>query len=338
MSTGNDNPTVDMDDLDSFETAFFNKSPKADEPEAKTEEDQTEADEVDEIEDDTLATDEDDDTDEGEEEEEEDEEPEPEPEPKKGKKSAKDRIEELVARNREAERREAALLKRLEALEAPKEVKQDNAPAKPLRDILSEDAPNPDAEDEQGDPLYPLGEFDPKFIRDLTRFTIESETKAAKERDAQDTQQRLAEAAQEELKTSWTAKVTEAEKELPDLREKLTDMTEAFEGIDTNYGEYLAATIMSCDAGPQIMYYLSQNIGEAQKIVASGPAAATLAIGRLEARLTPTKNEEPKRNSTRVSKAPIPPTQRTRGAGSKFTVNADTDDLDAFEREFFKKK
>jgi hypothetical protein len=61
-----------------------------------------------------------------------------------------------------------------------------------------------------------------------------------------------------------------AEEELPDIREKLGSMGDTFEGIDPNYGEFLAATIMSCDFGPQIMYYLSQNIGEAQKIVASG--------------------------------------------------------------------
>jgi hypothetical protein len=44
--------------------------------------------------------------------------------------------------------------------------------------------------------------------------------------------------------------------------------------------------MMGLDNGPDVMHYLSQNIGEAQKIVASGPAAATIAIGRLDARLS----------------------------------------------------
>ena len=338
MSTEtNDTNPVDMDDLDAFENAFFNKEPKT-EAKAEVEEPQDDSsedeDEVDEIGEDAPATEDDEEPEV--EEEEEDEEPEPEPKPK-GKKSAKDRIEELVAKTREAERRETALLKRLEMLEARKEEVPEKAPV-PLREALSKDAPSPDAEDKDGEPLYPLGEFDPLFIRDLTRFTIRTETEAAKAQDAETEQQRMVAAAQEELRVGWMAKVESAEKELPDLREKLDGMSVAFENIDPNYGEYLAATIMSCDAGAQIMYYLSQNIGEAQKIVASGPAAATLAIGRLEARLTPTKTEEPKRNIKQVSKAPIPPEQRTRGAGSKFSVNADTDDLDAFEREFFKKK
>jgi hypothetical protein len=68
------------------------------------------------------------------------------------------------------------------------------------------------------------------------------------------------------------------------------------------------------------MYYLSQNIGEAQKIVASGAAAATRAIGRLEARFEQTTPHEPKRNK-RVSDAPKPPEQRSRGTGGKFTID-----------------
>ena len=333
MSTVNDTNPVDMDDLDAFENAFFNKESKAEAKDAPQED--SSEDEVDEIEEDALATEGDEDSEDDVEEE--DEDPEPEPKPK-GKKSAKDRIEELVAKTREAERRETALLKRLEQLESRKEVEPETKLAVKLREALSADAPNPDADDEEGNPLYPLGEFDPMFIRDLTRYTIKVETAAVRAKDAETEQHNLATAAQEELRVSWVAKVDEAEKEFPDLREKLGEMSVAFESVDPNYGEYLAATIMSCDAGPQIMYYLSQNIGEAQKIVASGPAAATLAIGRLEARLTPTKTE-PKRNSIKqVTKAPVPPETRTRGNGSKFSVNADTDDLDAFEREFFKKK
>jgi hypothetical protein len=83
------------------------------------------------------------------------------------------------------------------------------------------------------------------------------------------------------------------------------------------------------------MYYLSQNIGEAQKIVASGPAAATLEIGRLEAQLTKPKQEERESNK-RVSKTPPPPEVRTRGSGGRFSVRPDTRDLAAFKREFFK--
>lgn len=329
--------SVDMDDLSKFEDAFFNKAAKPQEDPVKDE-----VKEVEEIEDDPLATDEDTDApvdeaeDEPEDEEEDEPEDEPEPDQKPKKKSFQERINELTNARRESERREAALLKRLEELEKPREVKKEDGP-RPLREVLSDDAPSPDALDKDGEAIYPLGEFDPKYIRDLTRFTIAEERKAERAENEQTEQQRVVEAAQEELKAAWIDKVSEAEKEIPDLREALGEMGEVFHDIDSAYGDYLAATIMSCDAGPQMMYYLSQNIGEAQKIVASGPAAATLALGRLEARLTKTAAEE-KRNPRQVSKAPLPPETRTRGAGAKFSTRADTDDLDAFEREFFKKK
>jgi len=112
-------------------------------------------------------------------------------------------------------------------------------------------------------------------------------------------------------------------------------MVEAFQGIDPGYGDYLALTLMQSEVGPQILYYLADNIGEAQKIVASGPAAATLALGRLEARFSKTSEEKA---TTKVSEAPNPPETRTRGSGGKFTVSPDTDDLDAFEKVFYSRK
>lgn len=331
MTDDNSN-LVDMDNDEAFEAAFFGREPVATD-EAKEEVEEKEE-EVLENEDDALATEAEDEDEDGDDEPEGDEDPEDEPEPAPKKKtSVQERINELTRQKREAERREADLIKRIEAIEARKNEETDTEP-KPLRETLAAEAPSPDALDENGEPVYPLGEFDPSFIRDLTRFTIEEERKAAKVADEEARQKAIVEAAQEELKSSWAEKVIEAEKELPELREALSSMDAAFEGIDPDYGEFLAATIMSCDYGPQIMYFLSQNIGEAQKIVASGPAAATLALGRLDASFSKPKTE--KRN-TKQSSAPTPPEARTRGTNGKFATAADTDDLDAFEKEFFRK-
>jgi hypothetical protein len=343
MTTDSNTPVDISDNLDEFENLFFER--EAEEPADTVEEEVVEK-EVDEIEDDTLATEEDEDAESDEDEDEEDgeeeeEEPEPEPQPKKNRKSAKERIEELVAKNREAERREAELIRRLESLEArSKEVKSEEEAPKALREQLPAEAPNPDALGEDGEPLYALGEFDPKYIRDLTKFTIEQETKAAREAAEREAAQREVEESRKEIETAWVEKLEKAEAEMPDIRENLRNMTETFSHVEPAYGEYLAMTIMSSEYGPHIMYYLSQNIGEAQKIVASGPAAATLALGRLEAKFAsvPKEREEPKRNTKRMSKAAEPPEGRTRGHGGKFSTAPDTDDLDAFEREFFGKK
>jgi hypothetical protein len=325
-----DSKLVDIDDLDAFEKAFFDDTkPVETDEDVKEAEDEVEEDV--ENEDDALATE---DEAEDETEDEAEDEPEPKPEPKK-KQSFQERINELTAKARNEERRAAELERRLADLEARKTEETKSEVKPPLKET-DEAAPSPDAVDDKGEPVYPLGEFDPKFIRDLTRFTITQETKAAKEQAELDAQQAKIKAQQEELVSSWASKLEEVEKEVPDLREKIGTVETAFANLDPGYGEYLAATIMSCDFGPQIMYYLSQNIGEAQKIVASGPAAATLAIGRLDAKFV--KTAEPEKRNTKVSSAPKPSENRIRGSAGKFSVPADTDDLDAFERAFFDKK
>jgi outer membrane biosynthesis protein TonB len=195
MTEDDNSKLVDMDNLDTFEKHFF-----------ELEDSDDKEDEVDENEDDSLATDDDEDADEEEietpsEDEDEDEEDDPEEDKKsepKPKSKAQKRIEELVTearvaqRERDAEKRERELLeRRLAEVEARSEVKDD----KTVRSQLPPEAPNPDATDEKGEAVYPLGEFDPTFIRDLTRFTIQQETakvrKEAEERDAARSWRRL---------------------------------------------------------------------------------------------------------------------------------------------------
>lgn len=331
---------ADMD-LNEFETLFFNKAATEAPPEVKAESPVK----ADEIEADPLATEDDepeDESDEAEAEEPEKEpEPEPEPEPKPKKKSAlQTRIDELVSQAREAERRAEALERRLEATEKAREEKPEKEVS--LRDQLPPEAPNPDTMNDKGEPLYPLGEFDPIYIRDLTRFTIQQETKRFKEESEKEAKAREIATEQAKLQEAWAEKVKAKEEEVPDFRERTKELTSAFGNLDPQYGDYLATTIMQLDNGPDILDYLSQNIGEARDIVASGAFAATLAIGRLQAKLEKPKAEAPKReepsNKNKVSEAPEPPSNRTRGASGKFAASPDTNDLDAFEREFFGKR
>lgn len=337
------------DDLDTFEKDFFQTESSEEEAPAEEEEVEDTGDDAPATDEDTDASEEDEDSapdeedeDEGEDESEEEEE-EPAPKPKgKGKKSAQERINELTREKHENARRAAAieqqnaeLLRRLEALEAGK---REDSKQEPIQEKLPQGAPKPDAVNDKGEPKYPLGEFDPAFIADLTTFTIEQKTAEIEQRKAAEAAQRELTAAQEALRTSWNEKLEAKEEENPEIRENITELAGAFQNIDPNYGEYLAMTIMQSEVGPDIMEYLSQNIGEARQIVASGPAAATLALGRLEARLSkPRPEAEEKRNNKKVSNAPEPPEKVTRGRKGQTSVRADTDDLDAFERVYFKK-
>jgi hypothetical protein len=159
-ATDDNSKLVDMDDLDAFEDTFFNREParevvKVDvDPHGNAEE--VEEDEVDENEENPLATDEDETPDEDSEDEVE------EPKEEKKKSRTQIRIEELVTEARVAQRERDALAAKLNAMEqSQKEVKQEPT----LREQLPPSAPSPDAVNERGEPVYPLGEFDPRFHR-----------------------------------------------------------------------------------------------------------------------------------------------------------------------------
>jgi hypothetical protein len=316
-----DNNNVDIS-LDEFEKEFYGQEEKPIEAVSEAEDDAENEDEV-ETEDDALETEQEDES--------EDEEEETPPEKPKAKKSAKERIDEITREKYELKRQ---LEEARRALESRSTEEKAPEPA-PVREQLSKEAPNPDAKNDKGEPLYPLGEFDPLFIRDLTKFSVEQEMNAAKEAAQKEAAQKVELARQQELASSWNERLDRAEESNPEIRESIRDLVTVFEGIEPHYGDYLAATIMGLENGPDVMHYLSQNIGEAQKIVASGPAAATIEIGRLDARLSAPSVE--KRNK-KQSEAPPPPESRTRGQGGRFETPDDTDDLDAFEKKFFKPK
>lgn len=316
-----DNETVVEDDLESFEREFYGTAkPKEVEVEAEeleTEIDETEAEVAEETDEDPVETEDEDSKEDSDE------------KPKKNRKSFQERINELTAKAYEAERRELETLRKLQELE--QKVKPSDKTDVPAVTAPT-GAPDPDAE-KDGVALYPLGEFDPAYIRDLTRFTIKQEQEAAENYRHEREQQETLAKQQAALQESWNEKLATAEEELPDLREKILDLTETFSNLDPAYGKYLVDVVMTLDTGPQILHYLSTNPKTAREIVNSGPASATLALGRLDARLQKVEKEAP---APRVSRAPAPPAKVTRGTSGRFAVTDDTDDLDAFEKKFFK--
>lgn len=347
---------VNTDNLDDFDLLFSGKAKQAGAEEPKV--DEVVVDEDEPVEDDTDATedepveDEPSDTDESGEEEDEpkDEDAEDEdddifkPKPK-SKQTAKERIAELTAARRSAERaaedaarRAEDLERRLRALEesrnSPKEDDPNRNP-QPRRTEADPNAPRFDDVYEDGSPVYPLGEFDPQYVADMTDYRFEQRMKQVDAQRAQEAEQKAREAEDAKLAQAWEGKLTKAEEELPDLRPTIKVLDAEFGGLDPNYGMYLAQTIMSMDAGPEVLYYLANNVDEARKIVASGPQGATLALGRLEAKVQSAlakKAAKPVR-TTKASKPPV----TTRGNGTRGSVRGDTDNLDAFEKEFFKK-
>ncbi len=337
MSDANSETVVDVDvsttdDLTAFEAEFYGTADPTDEVE--------EQEGVTDVETDADADPEPETEEEGDEPEAEEEAEQEEPAKKPNRKTAKERISELTAKNREDraffESQIAELKASLEKLEKNPEPKE-QAPA--ASDEPRLELPDPDAKDANGELVYPLGQFDPKYNAEVVRRTLrfereqaaaEAEEKAVEE--AKTAAEKAAEEAQAELFTEWSGKLEATEKDIPDLREKIVDLEDSFKDLEPTHGLFLSEAIMKLARGPEVLYYLSDNIGEAEAIVAMSPLAAAIALGEIQGRL-PVKPSEDS-NKKRVSTAPNPPIA-TRGTSASKRVAPDTDNLEDFEREFF---
>lgn len=312
------------DDLDAFSDDFFGRKSEAKEKSDETKP-EAEQDTDEQTQDDTEAQKTDDEVKDDEELKEEI------PETPK-RKTVQDRIDEVVRQREDLRRESEAQIQKLR--QELEDFKKSQTPEK-VQEAKAEE-PAPDAEDKNGDPIYPLGEFDPQYIRDLTRFTLAQERAAAEVIRAKTEQEFVAKQTQEALMTQWNAKMETATKDYPDFNEKGKEFLEGFDNLNSDYAGYLANVLMSMDKGPDVLYYLANHPDEATEIVNSGAQRATLALGRIESRFMQSEKEAPK---PKVSKAPAPPSERTRGTNGAFiSVAPDTDDLDAFTQEFFSKK
>lgn len=242
------------------------------------------------------------------------------------------RIEQLLEKARLAEERAAALEAKLN------ERKEPETP-KPVPTKSDDKAPRPDDKNEDGTDKYPLGQFDEAFQEDRFNYMMEkslAEQKAALEQQARETE---VQRAQETLVNAWNDKLEPARERYPDFQEKGEELLDTFSGLPQEYGEYLTATIMGMDYGPDVLYFLSNNLNEAQRIVKLGPQGATIALGRIEAQFALNDDQEEKpKPRPKVSKAPVPP-PRNKGSNAAIPeVPDDTDDLDAFAAKLFKKR
>ncbi len=328
-------PAVDLENLDNFADQLFNKTSDVEASGDQIEQEEEVHNEDSIVEDDdSLESDDDEGGDESHEEAVEDGDDSEDghhEEPKK-RRSVQERINEITREKYEAERRELETLRQLAELK--NEVAQLRNPQKEEKAASADDTPDPEARNEDGEPKYPLGEFDPGYIRDLTRHTLRQEQAAAEayRKEAE------AKAAQEASRTAdqqvFTEKFTEVEKEIPDLRSRVLKLDPIMSGVEPAYNQYLVDIVRKLENGPRVLAYLADNPETAQKIVKSGAAAATIALGRLDFQVSKSKKQE----ARKVTAAPEPPVRTPKGSAGSVAVSPDTDNLDDFSRIFFKKK
>jgi hypothetical protein len=356
MSTENNNVETPEVDLDDFATELFGGSKEApdnakSEEESETDEDVSNAPKDDDThseaseeeahseDNDDLATEEDendDDTDESNDDE---------GKPKKTR--FQKRIDELTAKAREAERDKeaatAAYEARIAALEAKLGQDDKTEDKSQKSDELVE--PTPTDKTENGDDKYPLGEYDPQYMKDMAKYTFDREfaaREAARQQSEQESSQKEAakrqEAEKQALQETWNEKLAPAQERYPDFEEKGQELVSAFDSIDASYGEYLSTALMALDNGPDVLYYLASNPEEAQAIVESGPMKATVAMGRIDSMFGEQGGKTNKTPPRKVSKAPAPPPRNKGSSVAKGSLNpSDEDvDLDALSRELAK--
>lgn len=216
---------------------------------------------------------------------------------------------DAVALQRERDRADAAEA-RLRELERPKE------PA-PLAEGADQDlAPDPDK--------YDFGEADARFIADLSRWNARQEFRAQE-------QQRAIASELNRINTQWDAEVAK-----PELAEKYPDFAQVVtEGAKTGKWDcspLMALTIKDSEVGPDVAYHLAKAPTEAARIARLSNVEQAMEMGRLEGRyLAQKQTAAASPPPVKVSTAPPPPV-RSRGAGGKFAVEADTDDFAAFDK------
>lgn len=245
----------------------------------------------------------------------------------KRRRNAQDRIDELTQDKYELKRRIAELEQIAIKGQAQK---SEEAPAQ-AKPVAKDEAPTPDAAKEDGTPLYPLGEFDPKYIADLTRYTIRQENEALKKENAEKAREQQMEAAQQELTKNWETKVQAAAERLPDLPQKFGVLQETFKDIPQEQGNFLASSIMSLENGPDVLSYFADNLDEAKRLMSGGIFETIIALGRLDGEFSlRNKGVEKGTVATKATQAPPPPPVHTKGSAASKTLDP-VKNLDDFE-------
>lgn len=194
----------------------------------------------------------------------------------------------------------------------------------------------------EGEPdpkTYEFGVIDPAYQRDLTKFFVEADRKAASEASAQ-----------------AAAGETQNKKFLDTVQrglEKYDDYLQVVvQGADTGKWKLTpvaAHTIIDSEFGHEIAYHLAKNPDEAATIAELPDYRQAAAIGRLEARFAAeaeannaddgeggdggganTEQTPKPKNATGAPKPPV--RQSERNGGGEFKASPDTKNLDAYRK------
>lgn len=241
----------------------------------------------------------------------------------KGKKTAQERIAEVVAKQRQAERErdaeraeKAAFAARIEALEAKLKGISEDSSKPAVKDEFGLIEPTENDLDADGNPKYPLGAFDPQFMRDISRYDRAVEKAYEAQVTAEVQRKAAAQAEEERLIQNWNTRLDEVQKTSPKIREKAQILVDALDDSDPQHMQVLAQTIMTLENGPAVMEYLADNLDEANTISRMPTHKALLQLGRLDGLFIPQEEDEEPEVPIKPTHAPKPPVKLARGSGA----------------------
>jgi hypothetical protein len=224
----------------------------------------------------------------------------------KPKKTAQERINELTAKTRQAER--DAEYWRQEA----QRHQQQQAPAKAEPAADDDKEPNPNE--------YTYGDSDVAYLRDLGKFEARQAVKEARRAVREELDQERAQAQLQSQLDSFQSRMAQ---QYPDGEPAgitaIKRMTTLSEGI--------VQPILASDIGPKLADHLGSNPAELRRLSGLSPALQAFELGKLETKLA--SKVQPKT----LTNAPEP-TPTVRGAGGQFKAAPDTDDFAAFEKAY----
>ena len=250
-------------------------------------------------------------------------------------KSAQERIDQAVKRQREAERRAVEADTRYRTLE--ERLARIEAGGRPLTNQDSAaNTPDPNAPDPS---KYQYGELDTKFIADLARYETRKEIEAEKAQRNQASQT----AAQAEQQKARDAFVEAGTAKYEDFREAVIDTAIRNEWPLSQTVGQLA---FESPVGPDILYALASDHAEAKRVAGLSEARQAAWFGALEARISAGSSAANDRTPpTRpavvtTTKAPPPPLRRVLGGTGTApqTITPDTTDFSAFEAMAMQKR
>lgn len=132
--------------------------------------------------------------------------------------------------------------------------------------------------------------------------------------------EREAKREQEARQKSWTQRVKEAAKEIPDIEDILRNS-------DAPLTPAMSDAIMDSDIGPKLAHYLDQNPDEAQRIADLKPVAQVKELTKLEDKLKAPPSPKP------ASNAPEPITPVGQKASAASDEPSDKDDINAWMKK-----